>query len=321
MSSGAVPIDLLFSANLKILCVAVIGYLSVRFGRLNEQSLKAISGFVVIAALPCLVLDTFIDVLSLEALKSSVWHIAAAVGLNAAGILIALAVKPFFLKKGDARSGIFITLAAMQNSGYLPLPLVQAILPPEQRASGFLFIFMYIFVMGLIFWSVGIRLISKKAGDSISETLRRALNPPIIAMLLGLLFLIPPIKNAIICAPPLRSALKLIGDTTIPLVIFVLGGSFASHAGSKKNPLVLAPSMAIKLVALPFLALLLTRALHVGTLFSVVLVLQAAMPAAMNHIVVSQEYGGDVPLISRALLIQYLASLATVPFFLSLISN
>jgi len=39
---------------------------------------------------------------------------------------------------------------------------------------------------------------------------------------------------------------------------------------------------------------------------------------AMNHIVVAQEYGGDVALASRALFVQYLLALITVPVFLLL---
>jgi len=46
--------------------------------------------------------------------------------------------------------------------------------------------------------------------------------------------------------------------------------------------------------------------------------LQAAMPAAMNHIVVARQYHGNIPLTCRALFAQYLLSLLTVPFFLLL---
>lgn len=317
---GVVPIDLLLSANFKILCIAGIGFLSTRFGPVNEKTLKSISTFVIAVALPCLVLDTYADVLTLNTLKNAFGCSLAALSLHVAGIAAAFALKPFFLQKKDERSGLFISLASMQNSGYLPIPIVQAILPQEQQASGFLFVFIYVFVMGLIFWSVGIRFIAKESKGGAGETLKRAFNPPIIAMIVGLLFLIPQAKDAFVGIGPLRDAVRLLGDTTIPLVLFVLGGSFSTRPKVQPSARVLFPSLLIKLAALPFFALMLTKWLQLGTVFSIVFVLQAAMPAAMNHIVIAQEYDGDVPLISRALFIQYVAALGTVPFFLSMIS-
>jgi predicted permease len=45
------------------------------------------------------------------------------------------------------------------------------------------------------------------------------------------------------------------------------------------------------------------------------------MPAAMNHIVVVSEYGGDIPLTARALFLHYVLSLGSVPLFIYLLER
>jgi len=74
----------------------------------------------------------------------------------------------------------------------------------------------------------------------------------------------------------------------------------------------------IKLLVIPGAAFTAALLLELERVFIFGLILQAAMPAAMNHIVVAQKYDGDVALTSRALLVQYLLSLITVPSFLLL---
>ncbi len=83
-----------------------------------------------------------------------------------------------------------------------------------------------------------------------------------------------------------------------------------------KGGIVTGVSALVKLAVVPACALLAVRAIPMDRTFAFVLVLQAAMPAALNHIVVIREYGGNVPLAAGALFVQYMVSLATVPFFL-----
>jgi predicted permease len=206
----------------------------------------------------------------------------------------------------------------MHNPGYLPIPLVAAILPEGQREEGLLYTFMFILVMGLLFWSLGIRLISGASPDP-KTRLRRVLNPPIVTILLSFLFLVPMIRGAFIQLTVLGQALDLLGQSTIPLVLIILGGSLAerhAHDSDHWKPVLL--SAAIRLLVVPWITLILLRGVHVGQLLAFILILQACMPAATNHIVVVKEYGGNAALVSRALMVQYLAAIITVPLFLRL---
>jgi len=314
-----IPVHLLFTAILKLFLISTAGYLGVRLSILNNQTIQALSRFVIYITLPCLIIATLGRVLHPDIIRSMALCAAAALGLNLFGILLATTVRPLFIKSGKPGSGLFVSLSSIQNSGYLPIPLITAILPENLREQGLLFTFVYMIVMGIILWTLGVSLVSDRPASGVSETLRRIFNPPITAILLGFLFLIPFLKELFDAIPIVMNTLKLVGETTIPLVLIILGGSFAeTKAGFSRGVNVIYPAAVMKMVVIPAAVVIFTRITSMNHVFAVVLILQAAMPAAMNHIVVARKYGGDTTMTSRALLVQYIASMATVPMFLYL---
>jgi predicted permease len=246
----------------------------------------------------------------------------AALSLNIAGIVIALIFQRLFIPAAEEGRNLFLSLSAMQNSGYLPIPLVVAVLPEHVKGQGLLLTFVYIMVMGSLFWSLGVWLISDRAAKDWQENIKKIANPPIIAVFSGLLFLIPQVKAGFIALPFLQETLSLVGDTTIPLIMIVLGGSFGSGISfHDRGGRIIALSAFVKLFVIPLIALLSVKYLSMDYIFGFVLILQAAMPAAMNHIVVAREYDGNIPLTARALFVQYTLSIVTIPLFLFLFSR
>jgi hypothetical protein len=310
---------LVFKAVSRLLLISCIGYLAVRAQLLSAKTIECLSQFVIAVALPCLILSTLGRELRYDLLPEMAGCLLSAILLNTIGLAIALAARRLFIPTSQPGRRMFLTLAAIQNSGYLPIPLTLAILPADQRATGLLYVFVYLFVMGFIFWSMGVWLIARpQSAAGLKANLRQMANPPMIAMLTGLLFLIPHVQAGFASLPLLQEGLSIVGNTTIPLVLIILGGSFASIAKGRSGRLVVNLAAAIKLFVIPSAALTAALLLELEGIFVFGLILQAAMPAAMNHIVVAQKYDGDVALTSRALFIQYLFSLITVPFFLLL---
>ena len=310
---------LIFKAVSRLFLVSCLGYLAVRLQLLSAKTIEYLSQFVIAITLPCLILSTLGRELRHDLLPEMAGCLIGAILLNTIGLTVALAVRRLFIPTSQPCRRMFLTLAAIQNSGYLPIPLTLAILPVGQRATGLLYVFVYIFVMGFIFWSMGVWLIARpKSAASLRTNLRQIVNPPMIAMLSGLLFLIPQLQTRFASLPLLQKVLSTVGSTTIPLVLIILGGSFATIARGHSGRLVVNLAAVIKLLVIPSAALTAALLLDLKGIMVFGLILQAAMPAAMNHIVVAQRYDGDVALTSRALFVQYLFSLITVPFFLLL---
>jgi len=308
----------LLQAICKLFLISLLGYSAVRFHILSAQAVACLSKFVIAISLPCLIIATLGNELQYSLLPQMGWCLVAALGLNLFGLVIALAVRKIILKKEQPGQGLFLTLASMQNSGYLPIPLVTAVLPASQHASGLLFTFVYMFVMGFIFWSLGVLLIGKNhPPDNFRQNFKNMANPPILATLASLLFLFHPVKSAFNALPLLQEALTAVGATTIPLVLIVLGGSLAEKLPPlDRGKIMIAGSCTIKMLLIPAITLLIITTFRLDPIFAFVLMLQSTMPAALNHIVVAREYGGDVHLTARALSVQYILSLFTVPLFL-----
>ena len=310
----------LLQAICKLFLISLLGYSAVRFHILSGQAVACLSKFVIAISLPCMIIATLGNELQYSLLPQMGLCLVAALALNLVGLVIALAVRRIILKKEQPGQRLFLSLASMQNSGYLPIPLVTAVLPESRHASGLLFTFVYMFVMGFIFWSLGVLLIGRNnsPGD-FRQNLKNMTNPPIMAMLASLLFLFPPVKSAFNALPLLQEALTAVGATTIPLVLIVLGGSVAEKLPPlDRGKIMIAGSCAIKMLLIPAITLLTITTVKLAPVFAFVLMLQSTMPAALNHIVVAREYGGDVHLTSRALFVQYILSLFTVPLFLVL---
>lgn len=301
--------------------MSLVGYASVRFRILSDNLMAGLSKFVITVTLPCLIIATLGSKLEHDMLGIAAIGAVAAFILNATSIAFALMFRSLFISQNDQGRNLFLSLSAIQNSGYLPIPLVMAVLPEEMRSQGLLLTFVYITVMGLLFWSVGVSLITEGSSGNWRGAVRKVLNPPLIALLAGLLFLIPPVKAGFSALPVLQESLVLIGNTTIPLVMIVLGGAFGERIpmqGAGRR--LIGGSALLKLIVTPATALLAARVFSMEWIFGFILVMQAAMPAAMNHIVVAREYGGNTTLISRTLFVHYMLSVVTVPLFLYLYS-
>jgi predicted permease len=303
----------------RLFLISCIGYLAVRLRLLSIGTISCLSRFVIAIALPSLILSTLARELHYELLPGMARCLVSGVLLNGLGLAIALAARRLFIPAAQPGRRPFLSLAALQNSGYLPIPLTAAILPADHRAAGLLLVFVYIFVMGFIFWSLGVRLIARsRATPGLAANLRQVANPPLVAMLAGLFFLFPPVQAGYARLSLLQEGLAAVGNTTIPLVLIILGGSFAARTGASYDRHIVTLAAVIKLVVIPSIALAMAVLFSPDRIFAFALILQAAMPAAMNHIVVAQEYDGDVALAARALYVQYLLSLITVPGFLLL---
>ncbi|AEB11544.1 AEC family transporter [Marinithermus hydrothermalis] len=149
-------------------------------------------------------------------------------------------------------------------------------------------------------------------GASLGEGLRFTLRLPLIwAVFAGLAFRLlglPLPYN-------LGNAIHMMGQAVIPLALLILGmqiaqsrfkvGVFEGVAGS------------LRLLAAPVVALGIARLLHLAPLDAKVLVLQSAMPAAVNAFLLSTEFGGDAPRTARVVVASTIAAFLTLPLVLA----
>jgi predicted permease len=98
----------------------------------------------------------------------------------------------------------------------------------------------------------------------------------------------------------------------------VVGGSLALIQPRQIDKEAIGYMILVKLIIMPLLGLLLILRLKLPSLIGLLILIQLAMPPATSLLVITQHYKKEDILISQGIFIGHIASLGTLPLFLSL---
>jgi predicted permease len=112
----------------------------------------------------------------------------------------------------------------------------------------------------------------------------------------------------------LDKSIEQLGLASIPVALLILGMQLASTKFEIGKDELFA-SM-IRLLLAPLIAYLVGQLIGLRGLDLQVLVLQSAMPTAVNAVVMVAEFGGDPRYVARAIVFSTLVSFFTLPLFL-----
>ena len=113
----------------------------------------------------------------------------------------------------------------------------------------------------------------------------------------------------------LDKGIQQLGAAAIPIALILLGMQL-SETRFQPGIREIIPAIA-RLAIAPTIAYSIGRILQLETLSLQILVLQSAMPTAVNSFVIVSEFGGDRDLVARAIVTSTLMSFITLPIVLS----
>lgn len=282
-----------------------LGYLAAQGRILNKSAFEGINKLVLFFTLPCL---TFAK-LQREAAPGQMGELAETFLLATVFMLLCVAVG-FLYTRGqpEKRRAVFLNMAMFSNCGFMGYPVIIAAFGEEKL----IYAVMYAASFNLLTWTVGVYLYAGRAGLSLKKLL---LNPTLIAVVLGVLCFGLAIRIPQI---PL-DAMTLLGDTTTPLAMVIIGGLLA---GLKLNDIkdgMLLLSCLMRLIVFPLAVLGILLALRVprGVLEGVFVC--TAMPASTATAMQAEFFKGDGPLASRGVALSTALSVITIPLMLQLV--
>lgn len=279
--------------------VIFIGYI---FGKITKLDMSALVDIVIYVGLPAL---TFVSMLD----KKVVLFDATKVWAAAITIMFGCGISAWIIFKiiGQKHSGLYLPISIM-NSVNIPFPIIFLVYGSEGLFAATLF---YI-PNALLTYSLGVYLASGKHWrESIKEVFRV---PPIYATLAGLLLNLLDIRVPELVIKPL----SFIGMMVIPLVLLVLGSNLSKVKLTSLPTTFLASFLRVGIgLLLGFLAVNLFNL--TGILRSVV-ILDSAMPAAVNSSILATKYKNEADLVSSVVLVTTIASLVVIPFLLRVLS-
>jgi predicted permease len=283
---------------LPVFLIIGVGY---GYARLRGDSVRADMG-----AINRVSMEMLCPLLIFTALAAKDFDVVHNLVLILAGVLISLGsgllAWPLARLLGyDPRS--FVPPMMYNNSGNMGLPLA-ALAFGQAGLSAAVALFM---AANLVYFSVGIKIIETGRSGRRSSFLKFMTSPMMLAMLFGMLCALLKLR----LPAPLQSALRMLGDACIPLMLFSLGVrmmdvSFRSWhiglIGAIACPLTGLASAALLDLVLPL------SAMQRGQMY-----LFAALPPAVFCFMIAEQYKQEPDKVASIVLLGNLASLAFVP--------
>ncbi len=115
----------------------------------------------------------------------------------------------------------------------------------------------------------------------------------------------------------LDKGIQQLGAAAIPIALILLGIQLSETRFQPRTQEIL--SAIARLLIAPLIAYFIGRFLQLEPLNLKVLVLQSAMPTAVNSFILVSEFGGDQELVAKAIVTSTLMSFITLPLVLSLL--
>ncbi|OQB12734.1 MAG: Membrane transport protein [Candidatus Omnitrophica bacterium ADurb.Bin205] len=299
-------------AVLQIFMLSAVGFLLVRKRFLSGRGLDDLSRLVMDVSLPVLIFCQLIKDFSF-CLYPNWWVFPLiSIAITVFGLVAGFLFVRFIDKEQEKLQ--FLSLVAFQNSGYLPLALVAALFPAQSLGEIFIYLFLFLMGFNLVMFSLGVHILNFHKEKKIK--LSSLLSMPVLATLLGLVIVYFGINK--LFPDSLIKPLRILGDTTLPLAMIVVGGNLAQinlKAINKKAVILL---ILVKMIILPLSGILFLRVFNISGLLGLLILIQLAMPSAVTVSTILRASNKEDILASQGIFITHLAALITVPAFLIL---
>lgn len=206
----------------------------------------------------------------------------------------------------------FAFAVGIYNYGYIPIPLIESLFGAETLGV----LFVHNIGCELAIWSIGVILI---AGASLREGWRRAINAPVISIVVAVSLNVAG-AGAWIPHAVMR-AVGMLGSCAVPLGLVVIGGTLFDFFAQPRQLLdlrVSGASIVLRLALLPLLFLAAASWLPFSTELKQVMIVQAAMPAGITPVLIARHYGGQPITAAQVILATTAVGLLAIPWWIRL---
>jgi predicted permease len=298
------------SAVFQIFLLGGFGYFLVKKEVLGHEGLKALSRLTIDITLPVLIFCQLIKDFRFDIYPDWWLFPLLSLGITVFGLVVGSIFVGFI--KGHQQKLQFLSLTAFQNSGYLPLALLAALIPADKAGPVLIYLFLFLLGFNLTMFSVGVHMLCFHKNKKFE--LASLFSPPVIAVLFSLTFIFFGLQK--LMPEALYRSLRLIGDCTLPLAMFVVGGNLADINLGKINAKEMLLLILAKMILMPAIGLWLIFVLKIPQMIGLLLLVQLAMPSATSLSVIVSHYKKEDLLISQGIFFSHLASIITIPAFL-----
>jgi malate permease and related proteins len=285
----------IFEVILPIILIALVGYI---FGKFKKIDVKTIADYIIYIGAPAMILTL------LSKQQISFKEISTIVFCATTVILVTGLIAYYLFKalKIDLPKGVYLPTMFM-NSGFIGYPLALFLF----GELGFARAIIFDVTNAVLIFTLGIFIVSQ--GKNRWQLFKL---PFIYAVLIGIILSVTGTRIPL----PLYGPLYLLGGTSIPVSLFLLGCALSYvKITSLKIPLI----AAVLRIGLGIgLGLLLVTILRLEGVIAKVIILSSSLPSAITSIAISEEYDANPSLVASTIALSTIIAVFTIPFVLNM---
>lgn len=302
-----------FESVAMLLAIGVLGFWVLSRGIVPGSALQFLGRLALEVALPCLIFVKIIE--QFDPARHPRWWVLPLwwVGFTAvAAVLTFLATR---LARRAERAEFGLSLF-YQNATFFPLAIITQLFGSDSRHVVDLFFFVmffgaFLFSTYRVFFERKLQLADWK----------KVLHPVFVITVLALLMRLGGVQGVI--PEFLLSAVGMVGEMTVPLLMLILGGSiyldFRDRGRLRLGEVV--KFVAFKNFVFPLVFLLLLLLIRPARHVALMVLLQAAVPPVTSAPVLIDREDGNRPLASQFVVASFLLSLLSLPLMLWLFGS
>jgi predicted permease len=285
--------------------ILAAGFIAGKCKVLTKPAQSGLTNLILYVTLPCAIVDSFRVAYSPSMLISMGITVLIAVFVQAFSQLLSVVL---YRKQPPARRSIFRYGTIVCNSTFFGLAVIASLFGGVSLSYGAV----YLIPQRIAMWTLGVAVFTKdKQRHALAKTL---IHPAMIAVYIGLVFLLFPIDLPQIVAGPL----VVLGDCTMPLSMLIVGSILSETKLSMMRDKHIFGYSFIRLIVIPGVTFLVCMVFHVSREVMQVCVLIAGMPAGTMTSLLALRYDGDEKLASTIIVISLILFFILLPGWLFL---
>jgi malonate transporter len=303
---------------LPVFGLILLGFVAMRGKLVKPSAAEGLSQYVFVIGLPALLFLTMVEVNPPASAPWGLWACYFGAVILVWGLTLALA-RTFRLLPGDQATSAAMA-AGFSNLLMLGLPIIYGHYGPDATLAAALIISIHAPLQwtGATLAMEWQRQHGTIAYGKLFQGLGRDLlrNPIVMALIAGSLWR----QTGLGLTPVVKTILSMLAESGVPAALVALGFSIAilPMRGQLRPALLI---VAVKMIAMPLIALALGLALQVPPLWTAVAIIFAAVPSGANAYIFATRYNAAVAPVSAAIGIGTALAGLTLPLILWLIDN
>ena len=281
--------------------IMIVGFYAKKKKFLNTTVDKGLSELLINITLPFMIVTSF-------NIKYEATMVSNAQKILMYSFLIHISLifigKMLFFKFPKNKKQVFKFITIFCNVGFMGYPVLESI----YGGIGVFYAAIFNIPFNILLWTVGVMLFT---GEKDFKSMRKAVaNPALIAVFIGLILFAYSIKLPL----PIATSLKLVGSTTTPISMIIIGSMLAEMQFKNIfSDLSIYYASLVRLLIVPLLVYVVLTLLKVDILLLNICIILQAMPAAVMAPIIAEKYNGDSLLASQCVFITTLVSGITIP--------